>query len=58
MCSSPMPPQVHPRVMAVNVVYQIRRGAGRDTAIDKRPVAGQACSERTSPPRVWTALTH
>jgi MOSC domain-containing protein YiiM len=29
------------RLTAVNVVHAIRPGAGRDTAIDKRPVAGQ-----------------
>jgi MOSC domain-containing protein YiiM len=29
------------RLTTVNVVHAIRRGAGRDTAIDKRPVTGQ-----------------
>ena len=29
------------RLLAVNVVREIRPGAGRDTAIDKRPVDGQ-----------------
>lgn len=29
-----------PELVSVNVVYEIRPGAGRDTAIDKRPVDG------------------
>lgn len=29
------------RLVAVNIVHEIRPGAGRDTAIDKRPVDGQ-----------------
>jgi MOSC domain-containing protein YiiM len=32
---------VRARLVAVNVVHEIRAGDGRDTAIDKRPVAGQ-----------------
>lgn len=32
-------PEFGPRVVAVNVVYQVRRGPNRETAIDKRPVS-------------------
>jgi hypothetical protein len=33
-------PDPMPRLLAVNVVHEILRGPSRDTAIDKRPVAG------------------
>lgn len=36
----PSMPELTPRVVAVNVVFEIRRGPTRDSAIDKRPVAG------------------
>lgn len=35
-----MPPPPPARLASVNIVHSIRRGPTRDTAIDKRPVAG------------------